>query len=263
MNAFIRQTLVFLISVFIVAEVDSQQFEFNKPISYLEYMSLNDSIRSCINYSIYSMLNDYYYNNYEFTTNVNDLFRETNKSNIKFVDDFLKVNKASYSVEINSDTAIIIYYQGHLIDTLSGFDPINCDLVSTVFDYRKIVRFFDRDGNIVTNMKGQEHFSKDLKTISEEFWRDGNTPSYYYNDSKNNANSKLLRYIIYSFDIEKGITIPKLCIKEVNCNIMESHYTKSVAILAEKYCKKYKIKKIVFAAQLFDENACEIKTHLN
>jgi hypothetical protein len=130
-----------------------------------------------------------------------------------------------------------------------GAANFDCLDISNVSDRRNMVKLFDNNGFSIWNEEIVKSFREEIIQIYEKFKKDGYKTVFPKKDTFYVVASCLPLVIAYEYDKKHGLSIHKIC--SVVHKLSENLYTKEIAELAEKYCKKYDLSKIIFSARVY------------
>lgn len=236
---------ILIIFLFLTQSADAQVDK--KALSYKEFSKLDKSLKGNVVWYLFLWVDGYYSGDLEFTTDINKLFdfKEDDAIYVPVkIQRILQENKQSFQLE-QTDTSLTIYYDGHFIMYLSN--TLTCASMSE--RKRDLVYLCDESENFIYDEGILELFQADVREIYKKFIQKGYTTVLFPVDTITYfAASNRPLIVAYQYDKEQGLSIHKIC--ACKYELLQNSYTKNLAELAEKYCEKYNLSKIIFAARV-------------
>lgn len=238
--------ILFSFFLFSVYSVKSQGD--NKILNFEELMQLNDSLEGSVLFYFYWLSDSYYSAYLEFPQTPNQLFNFGNNEELliaKRTLSILKKNSTNFYFE-DKDSIFFVFYDKNIFATF--YRPFGCNEFSEYSEKRKMIRIFDKEGFFIWNKKIAISFRKDLDNIYKKYIEQAYTTIFSQEDSNYIMASNKPKIIVYQYDNVKNLTIHKLC--SCNFDMSNNQYLVELKQLSMKYCKRYNLSKIIFAARI-------------
>lgn len=216
-------------------------------LSYKEMKKLDKKLNGSISFYLFSWFLSNYSNNLDFSTDI-DIFFNFNDDQGQYVpiriQRILQENKQAFQLK-QTDSNCSIYYDGHYLMELSP--PLTCDAIS--IRMRDMVEMYDLNGNYIYNDTYIDSFRNELSNVYKlcKYRNFVRVPF-----TKDTTYSYFFIVIPYQYDTINGLSIHKICSQ--NYLLSSNYYTQALASLAEEFCKKHNLSKIIFSALLLKEN---------
>ncbi len=245
-DKFMKKLFVYILFFFLLIPHNIIYAQSN-PLSYKEFKKLDKKLDGSISYYLFSYFLSNYSNNLDFSTDIDEFFN-FNDDDGQFIplliQQVLQANKQAFQIK-QTDSNCYIYYDGHCIMGLSP--PLSCDAIT--IRMRNMVKMYDLNGDCIYNEIYIDSFRNELSKVYKvckcrNFVRVPFTKDTTY--------SYFSIVIPYQYDTTNGLTIHKICSQDYM--FTTNYYTQLLYSLAEDFCKKYNLSKIIFTALLLKEN---------
>lgn len=237
--------IIFLsLTFFLIGNVDAQSGK--QLLSYKKMMKLDKSLKGGICWGLFNWAQGYYSAYLEYPENIDEFFNFDDDDISLKIKSLLQNNKEAFSLK-STDSTLTIYYEKQLFFELSGFS-LNCFIISEVSDYRTMVNMFDNQGICFWKEEIVNSFREDIIQVYKKCANEKYYSVLFPKDTVYIAASERPLVIVYQYDKEQGLSIHKIC--ACKHKLLQNSYTKDLAELAEKYCEKYNLSKIIFAARV-------------
>lgn len=231
---------------FLIQNINAQIWE--KPLSYNEMVKLDKSLKGSVIYYLFLWIDGYYSADLEFNTSIDELF-DFSKDDAMLVpvkiQQILQNNKQSFQLE-KTDSTLTIYYDGQFIICLQN--SFTCESISERSSRRNMVRIYDEKGVSIWNEQLVKTFQEEIIEIYKKYREEEYETVFFPNDTMYIAASNQPLIIVYQYNKKQGLSIHKLC--ACKYELLRNSYIKDLAELANKYCEKYNLNKIIFAARV-------------
>jgi len=147
------------------------------------------------------------------------------------------------------DSTVSILYNSDTLTTIIR-ETTTCQSISSDDNTRIYVQFFDNNGMPQSNNDYYASFNKMRASIYKKFIKKGYVSETFPKDSCNVASGRAV-IILYQYTPMEGLTVNK--VGSCDYKVLDNDYTKSLEKLAARYCKKYKISRILFAGRVMSE----------
>lgn len=241
-------SLIIIVLICFIANSKSQSK--SKTLTYKQFIKITE-IMNIKNYveDIFHLVNLYYRENLEYPQTIATLIQvEDNEMPCLFIRELFNLYQNSFSIH-STDTSCIIYCQNKVIYTETNFQNLKCYQCSETVDYKHLVRLYAIDNKLVNDTNLVNTLNNNLKLLYHKISQKNYT---ICRTNISNTNISIPLYILYQYDTINGLSIHKICSQ--NYLLSSNYYTQALASLAEEFCKKHNLSKIIFSALLLKEN---------
>ena len=218
-----------------------------KTLSYKEIIKLNKSLKGSVFWYLFIWVDGHYSVDLEFTTDVN-IFFDFNRNEVMFIpikiQQILHNNRQSFQLD-RKDSSLTVYYDGQFIMYFEN--NLYCESISERL--RDMVRMYDEKDVAIWSEELEGLFREKIVQIYKKYNKeDYETVLFPIDTTYYVAASNRPLMIAYQYEKKQGLSIHKLC--SCKHELLHSQYTQDLAALANEYCEKYNLSKIIFAARV-------------
>jgi len=237
-------SLLFLL--FLTQDTNAQKE--SERLTYKQFIKLDKSWKGALSSYLFLWIDGDYSSNPEFTVDIDRIF-DFNDDDWMYVplrvQKVFRNNKQSFQFEL-TDSSLTTYYDGELI--LYHPNDFTCESLTDYSSRRDMVRAYDEKGNSFWDEHLKESFQKRLSEIFIKYRKENYEVVLFPKNTIYLSASGLPLRIAYQYNKENGLSIHKLC--SCKHELLQSPYTQDLAALADEYCEKYNLSKIIFAARV-------------
>ena len=218
-------------------------------LTYKQFMKLDKSWKGALSSYFFWWIYGDYTSNPEFTPDVDRLFdfKDDDWRYIPLrVQKVFQNNKQSFQFEM-TDSSLTAYYDGEFILSLLNVG-FTCEMISEVSDYRSRVWVFDEKGNSFWDEQLMESFQERRIEIYKKYWNESYETIFFPYDTIYIAASERPLVIAYQYSKETELSIHKFC--SCKHELLQNPYVQDLTALADEYCDKYNLSRIIFAARV-------------